>query len=679
MAIKKNEKKQNAKDVDQTPFEASVEHMQVKDPEYTAEEAQYRGFLLRVLEQDRNNREQPHDEFNGMSYTQRYIENFKAGNSYTPPRKNPEDTSIVTGTTREKKNAIINSVLGLVFDTTFRAFDTNNLEDQQLGEAMSDCVFQANQIEQWDERKIYAYDEMATQGDVFLQDNWVDEVRIDKKKIKLSEVTSETFKDFNAAQSMKVTFSGPRRSVLPGTQVYLGNIRQPVISLQPRIFTRQVISYNEAKSIYGNLPRFKNVPRDLVQTETADDSDHFGFNWRLETMDKEMVEVLIYQDKFNDEFQILLNGVMQLPMGFPMPWEHGEYNIVQGHLEPISAFFAYSKSIPDKTFLDQQILDEMYRLAVLKTQKSFMPPIANYSANILSKGMFLPGKVNNDLEKGEIEVLGGNPNTYSMQQSEFEMMKMIKGYIDEKSVNPALQGEKFGNRTTAVEVDTVMKQAKQQLGMMIFGFMNLHLQLDLLRLNILLENYTKDTGDKVNETGEKLEKKYRAITVERDLGDRGTGMKRIEFTENAATPEDLYDLEEGVTRDEQGIPLDVNPPKKPMKVMQISPKALRATKYRWYPEVTVNERESSLADRISFEDRLTKAAQLFGIEAINFDYAKQQWAQKNKINPSYFFTKGQPMAVPQEQVDGIQESSINKITRQSPTGAGEAMRQGKGA
>jgi hypothetical protein len=100
-----------------------------------------------------------------------------------------------------------------------------------------------------------------------------------------------------------------------------------------------------------------------------------------------MVEVLIYQDKFNDEFQILLNGVMQLPVGFPMPWEHGEYNLVQGHLEPISAFFAYSKSIPDKTFLDQQVLDEMYRLAVLKTQKSFMPPIANYSANILTKSM----------------------------------------------------------------------------------------------------------------------------------------------------------------------------------------------------------------------------------------------------------------------------------------------------
>lgn len=679
MAVNKQNKRQKAKDQDQTLFEASVDHIEVKMPEYTEEESQYRGFLLRLLEQDRNNREQAHDEFNGMSYTTRYLENFKAGNSYTPQRKNPEDTSIVTGTTREKKNAIINAVLSLVFDTTFRAFDQNNLEDQQLGEAMTDCVFQSNQVEQWDEKKIYAYVEMADQGDVFVQDNWIDEVRIDKKKIKLTDVTDETFKNFDYTKGVKkLMFSGPRRSVIPGLQVYLGNIRQPDITLQPRLFTRQVKSYEECKAVFGNLPRFKYVPRDLVPTDLVGE-DHFGFNWRLESMEKDSVEVIIYQDKWNDEFQIVLNGVMMLPVGFPMPWEHGEYNLVQGHLEPISAFFAYSKSIPDKTFLDQQILDEMYRLAVLKTQKSFMPPIANYSANILTKKMFLPGAINNDLEKGEVEVLGGNPNMYSMQSTEFEMMKMIKGYIDEKSVNPAIQGEKFGSRATAVEVDTVMKQAKQQLGMMIFGFMNLHLQLDYLRLMILLDNYTKDTGEKVSELGGKIEKKYRAITVERDLGDRGSGLKRIEFTDQHATPEDLYDVEEGVTRDKQGIPLDVNPPKKPMKIMQISPSALRKVKYRWYPEVTVNERESSLADRISFEDRMVKAAQLFGIESINMEYAKQQWAAKNKLNPSYFFTQGQLPVVPQQQVDQIQESSVNKISRGGGDGVQQAARQGAGS
>ena len=654
-----------------------VSEVETQEPKYSEQEAAYRADLLRLLEHDRDMREQPHDEFNGMSYLDRYIANFKAGNSYQEPRKNKEETSVVTGTTREKKNAVINSVLSLVFDTMFRAFDTNNLEDQHLGEAMSDCVFQANQVEQWDEKKIYAYSELADQGDVFVQDNWVDETRIDKKKIRIKDVDGDTFKNFNPETSMKVVWSGPRRSVIPGPQVYLGNIRQPDIRLQPHIFTRQIISYNEARAVYGKLPRWENVPRNLVETDESE-SDHFGFNWRLESMDKDMVEVLIYQDKWNDEYQIVLNGVLQLPIGFPMPWEHGEYNIVQGHLEPISAFFAWSKSIPDKTYLDQQVLDEMYRLAVLKTQKSFMPPIANYSANILTKNMFLPGKVNNDLEKGEIEVLGGNPNMYSMQQSEFEMIKMIKGFIDEKSVSPSLTGQTFNSRTTAVEVESVTKQAKEQLGIMIFGFMNLHLQLDYLRLLILFENYTKETGDKLNEVTGKIERKFRSISVEREIGNRGVGVKQIEFTDNHNTPEELYDIEEGVTRDESGAPLSVVPPVKPKKIMQLSPTALRGIKYRWYPEIVINERESTLADRISFEDRITKAAQLFGIENINMDYAKQQWAAKNKINPTFFFTQGQAPQVPQEQIDAIQEGTVNKISRENPVGVQAAARQGAG-
>lgn len=661
---------------DQTAFEASTTSLEVVEPPYSEDESKYRKWLLQRIETIRNIREAPQDELNGMSYLSRYVQNFKGGNSFSPPRRNPEDTSVVTGTTREKKLSIINSVVNLVFETVFRAFNGDNIEDQEIGEAFTDCVFQANKEEQWDEKKLYVYSELADQGDVFVEDEWVDETRLDKKKIKINDVTEETFKNFDAGKATKVVFSGPRRTVIPGPQVYLGNIRQPIIKLQPDLFTRAVIPYSQAEAIYGHLPRFKYVPRNLTPTDGQQD-DHFGYNWRLEEIGDDMVEVLKYQNKPEDTLQLILNSVMQFPVGFPMPWEHGEYSLTQGHLEPISPFYAYSKSIPDKTALDQQVLDEMYRLAVLKNQKSFMPPIANFSASILTKDMFLPGKINNGLEKGEIEVLGGDPSAYAMTQSEMEMFKMVNDIISGKSVSAQYQGQNFGDRATATEVDQVLKQAKQNLGIMIVGFMNLHLNLDFLRLHILLENYTKERGEKVNELTGKLERKFASVTAEREIPGRGIGQKRVEFTENPNTPMELYDMEEGITRDKLSQkPLSKTPPKKPTHITQIKPSTLRSVKYRWYPEVVISERETPLAERIAYEDRLVKGAQLFGLENINWEYAQQQWAVKNKINPSYFFKQGQTPPM-QEQVDAIQESPVTKMTRSNPTGVKEATRQGK--
>lgn len=645
-------------------------------PDYTETESQYRDFLLRRIEDSRNARETPHDEFNGLGYTQWYEANSKAVNSYTPPRKNPEDTQIVTGTTREKALSIVSAALNLNFETFFRAFDQNNIEKRELGEAMTDCVFQSGKVEQWDDKKLYVYFELVSQGDAFVEDVELDEVKVDKRKIPLSELDSKVFKSFSPEKSMRTVYSGCRRTLLPGPQVFLGNIREWDIRKQPFIFTREIIPYELAKSRYGTLPRFKNVPRNLVEIESAD--NHWGYNWRLESLQKDMVEVIKYQDKWNDEFQILLNGVMQLPVGFPMPWEHGEYSIVKGSLEPISPFFAYSKSIPSKTKLDQEILDEMYRLAVLKSQKSFMPPIANYSGNILSKSMFLPGKINNELVKGEIEVLGGNPDAYSLKPSEFQMIEMIKKFVDEKSVSQLYQGMPQQGEQTATEVTTIIQQAKQKLGLIIFGFMQFHANLDMLRLHNLLDSYTKPTGTRLDEVKNKIVDRYRTVNVERAIDDRGVGMKTIEFTEDFEDGQTLYDREEGVTRDESGTPVSVNPPDAPKKIIQVSPKALREIRFSWYPEVMPVEKESSLAERISFEDRIMKAMQMFGVQSVNQEYAKQMWASKNKVNPNYFFSKNPQPAQPQEEVDKMQEGNVTKINRSSPTGEQESMRQGYG-
>jgi len=428
-----------------SPLKAKVEG--VLEPKYSADEMIYRQVFLQKLEQTRTARDSAHDKFNGIGYKEWYEQNDKAANSYIPLRKNPEDINIVTGTTREKVLTLISNVINLVFRTNFRAFDKEDTEEVDLGEAMGDVVERSTQVEQWEDKKIYAYYELATQGDVFIEDVTVDEVKVDKKKIRLSDVGDKfDFEGFKPEKTMRKMFSGCRRNLIIGTQVYLGNIYETDINKQPYIFTREVVPYEVAKSIYGHLPRWKNVPKRL-RVSSLDESQ-WGLNWRLDSIADGMVEILKYTDDINDEYQLVINGVLQLPIGFPKPWEFDGYNIVQGGLEPMG-LFAYHKSIPCKTKIDQEVLDEMLKLSVLKGQKSYMPPIANYSGQLLNRSMFKASAITNNLQKGDIEVLGGNPNAYTMQPSEFQLINLLMSFIDKTATGWTADGYRVFHDCTA--------------------------------------------------------------------------------------------------------------------------------------------------------------------------------------------------------------------------------------
>ena len=669
----------------------------IAQPDYDDKEMEMKNWELQEVYTDYNRRESPHRLLNQRTYSQNYRENMLAANSDTPPRANAEDTQVVTGTTREKVLAITAAVLQLNFKTTFMAFDENDQQDEELAEAMTDCVDRANKMEQWDEKKIYAYFEMATQGDVYVEENFIEETVTEKKPIKLSDLTEALMKDFKADYKTKVTVGMCQRNLIPGTQVFKGSMTERILRNQPHIWTREVRPYEVTKSIYGKLPRWNNVPRKLVVAGPGLITDQIlaAINWRLEGIPDETCEILKRQDRFNKTYSLYINGVKMLPNDFPLPWGFGEYNIVQGSLEPISAFFSESKSIPCKTKLDQEILDEMYRLAVLKTQKSFMPPIANYSTNLLSRSMFLPGKVNNSLQKGDIEVLGGDPGAYSMKPSEFQMIEMIKKFIDEKSINPALEGQPGQGDQTATQNNNIMQAAKQKLGLMIFGFIQFHQNLDTIRLYNLLENYTQPIDTKLNKVKDGVISKYRTISVQKNIGSKGYGTKQIQFTTEHNTPSELWDQENGVTRAKDGTPIKTVKPKHPQSIVQINPEQLRSIKFTWYGQCDPTPRETTMSEKIAFGDDLTQAMQLWGQQSVNVDYSQMKWAEQRKLDPHLFFNKQQaaPPGMPGQQsgapgqpqpgqppMPAPQESPMKKQMRPFGSGAGpaEAMRQGIG-
>src|SRR5947209_527901 len=77
------------------------EKKQTKQVPYTDKEKDYAGYLQQRLSIARDQRNQNHDEFDGMTYLQYYESNLKGANSFIAPKKNKEDTNFVTGTTRQ--------------------------------------------------------------------------------------------------------------------------------------------------------------------------------------------------------------------------------------------------------------------------------------------------------------------------------------------------------------------------------------------------------------------------------------------------------------------------------------------------------------------------------------------------------------------------------------------------
>lgn len=253
-----------------------------------------------------------HRELNDMDYQTYYDSNLRAANSYIAPKKNPEDTRVVTGTTEEKENTLIAAILNYNLEPNILAFDKEMMEVDELGRNFEDLVRKSRQIENYDEKRVLIYKELLDQGTCFVEEQWVEEDKISKKLENVNWSNNVEVKKIKWTTSDNHVVSGCQTRLIRGDKVFLGNIKEFQMSKQPYAFTVDVMSYAEAEAIYKNWDRWEYVPRKIVRVQPTDASTYK--DWTLETVQENFVEVIKFQDKWANEFMIMLNGVMMLPV-----------------------------------------------------------------------------------------------------------------------------------------------------------------------------------------------------------------------------------------------------------------------------------------------------------------------------------------------------------------------------
>ena len=554
-------------------------------PDYSPEEEQYLSGLHKRIALARDGRDKQRDEWDGMDYVTQYQLNERMANTQLQPKKNKEDTNFQSGTVRTKLFALLSALVNLNLSGDISAFESEGLEIQGLGDAMEDIILKTNEYDNDDEKKYLRHYELLKHGTVFVEELW------DKRKKKQKKITKKfngKIADAEWDTKLKDAFARPTRQIVSGLNVYLGDITKYDISEQPFIFTVDTKPYEEAKTVFGEWERWKNVPRKLQQFN-AGQTDVLNVNWRVLESEDERVEIVRYQDKWNNEFAVLLNGVLMTPVGLPLPWGYEEYNIAQQNLEPIHSQFAYGKSLVSRIRNKVALLDELLRLAVLKTQKSFMPPYLNISGKILSNRVFMPGKISHGIPPNTLMPIN-DKETQGVSQAEMAIIKEIQESINMETTSPIFQGQQSSGDPTATEIIELQRQAKMVLGLTVFAVSMLEWKLEWLRLKNLLANWFQPEGDVVDQARGVLKSKYRQVAVDRPIDDEGEGRRIIIPTKEIPSSRAIRDAEDALS-EEQRIPV---------RLLFINPEQVCSSKLVWQIVVKPKERKTSEVSKLLF-------------------------------------------------------------------------------
>ena len=581
------------------------------------------------------------DEFDGMDLRMLVEMNAKTANSFIPPRKNSTDVSIVTGTPREKLLSVISNIVKMNLEVDFLAWDKHDNEDLDVARAFTDMVKKSKELEGDAIKKILRWMSLLEQGTIFVEEAYNPYTQ--KRKKPKDGKAFDPRKGAQAVEYVEELFTNYQceSNIIDMLGVYLGDMRQFELMKQPYLFTRQVVSYEQAKAMFGEWDAWKYV-KPGNKSYSEDDSVPYR-DYRVEDLESDQVEIIKYQDWWNDEYQIMINGVMMLPVDFWLPWEFEQEgisntkapNLTKIVFEPISAFFPYGKSMMQKVRVDGEILDEMLRMLIHKTRQSIKPPTTNRTGKVLSPRIYDPGSMWEAIDGSKLTKLIDHNG---VSQSEFAMYQEIKNNISAKTVSPTFQGQQSQTGTTATEILEMQRQARVSLGLTLFSIQWLEERVGWLRLQNILQNWLQPIDFEVDEVRKTIVNKFRTFNVDNVQVNGRNGSHRIELTDGAPNHQQRLDYSFKL-RDEEVK-------KGNKKTTIISLPIMNMLKYRFQARCNAQERPSDNVNKVLFQEEMNQALTFFG-PSVNQDFYKKKFAQIWGNDPDEMFTQQNMQALDQ--------------------------------
>lgn len=564
-------------------------------------DAETYNFFIQRFKKAKDQRDQVFEEFDDQNYEQDYLNNQRAMVSYLKKKLNDSDVRVVTGTTEKRIETVLNELMAMNLQAEVRAFDQNDKDLGELGDHFGDLVKRSNEIEEDEDKKLEFYIELLSQRAVFVEEIYTErKTRSGKRVIRMCE-----------------------KRMVPGLQIYLGDITIPAnrFNEQPYRVKYKRMTYDEAKSIYGDYEKWIYVKPGNYDTAQTNNP----YDYRMTRLKTDEVEILEYVSVLDDEYQVMINGVLMEDTGTVLPWKYDGDSMTMVVLKPIHPRFAYGKPLTASAKTLQALNDESTRNVVRKWRQAIEPPMGTRSGKIYSKDIWNPGAMTQGLSDKDFSIL--NPTNAGLTTSDTAMLQFIETKTNEFIGTSVLMSSPT-KRMTATEIIQQQKQAIKMLGLAVLSAMRLTRNLTYLRIYNLIENEIKPVKREFNTFTGEIEIIYRAFTVKDATisGDK-KGKKVIGFMDrplNRSEEEAIYQKEQEVTND-GGL----------LQYKVINIKKLREIRPNWYVTVINKERDSSELSKAMFTEKLAQAVSIMQItgKKLNADSVvesfERTWQDKN--------------------------------------------------
>ena len=628
------------KNKEEKPVSALVSDMGKKDeedilPDYSSEEHDYIKKLQARLEKAKLLKDEIREEFDYNSIVAYFNANEKYANTQIENKKNKGETQFQSGTLRTKLMAFLNAYQRMNLTSEITAFGENNLPMSSLGNSFEDIIEKTEETDQDEEKKMLRQYEMLKHGSIFVEDTFEDQTETHKEISTgvLGQVKGVTIKVDEVTGKGRFV-----RRIISILGVYLGSWRKYFINDQPYLFTAEIWDRSDAEKVYGTWERWKYVSKKKRSFSGTTEELMLNNAWRLTGELKEnQVERIIYQDKPNNEVQVILNGVVMLPMGYPLTAlsPDGEYTLIQQNLEPIRHDFAIGKSFIFKNKNVGALLDEMMKLAVLKTQKSFLPPRFNNSGRIVTSRMFMPAQITKGFQPSEIPPVDAK-EVEGVTNAEFNMIQEVMRFNDQNTASQTFMGaQEPGAKPTATQISALQRQAQMMMGIMELAASLLEKKLTQRRLMLIMRYWFDPIDKRVDEARNALINKYREPVLRmKYIQEAGPGARMTVTTDNLPSSDQVR-AEEDRLEKIYGIPF---------RIIVLNPKMLKEAKITWQITVTSKPKKTSDLEKLLFADEVTQAKNL-GLN-INPQWLQQKFGEKWGEDPNKMFEQA-PQGPPQ--------------------------------